>query len=35
MQEHLSEGRPVTGTSVCDAALGHNIFYAPTVTLGP
>ena len=35
MEEQLSKGRPVKGTSVCDATLGHNIFYAPTVTLGP
>lgn len=35
MEEQLSEGQPVKGTSACDAALGHNIFYAPTVILGP
>lgn len=34
MEEQLSEEWPVKGTSVCDAALGHNVLYAPTVTLG-
>lgn len=35
MEEQLSKGWPVKGTSVCDATLGHNVFYAPTVTWGP
>lgn len=35
MEEQLSEGQPVKGIFACDAALGHNISYAPTVTLGP